>query len=136
MACHYSCSGTVSIMDLSYDRSSLTFTCTTTGGPATTVTWSRDGTPLVGGTYQQSQTLTDTASATYLNTLSITAKDNGLSGAYTCTVQNANSMDSESISVTGALMCALYHPICIIIINFTFQCAHCMGFYRPMKAGS
>ena len=50
-------SGSPSIAGLLYNRSTLTLTCTSTGGPATTVTWRKNGVAVeVDGTiYHQSQ---------------------------------------------------------------------------------
>ena len=56
-------------------------TCTSSTAPATTVQWSKDGSPVSGGS--SSQIVTDTVEATYINELTVTG---GQSGTYTCTV--------------------------------------------------
>lgn len=99
-----STAGVVAVTDLNYEESSLTLICTSTGGPATTVTWTKDGASLAAAdTYQQSQTITDMLTATYENRLSIITRSDSVSGDYACTVQNSNSIASspQSISVTG-----------------------------------
>ena len=62
--------------DPSTDPPVFTLTCTSTGGPATTVSWRRDGTMLSDdSTYSiTSQVLTNTATATYTHTLTVTGR--------------------------------------------------------------
>ena len=47
--------------------------CISTGGPPTTVTWRKNGQPLIidDTRYQQSQRITDTTTATYQNIIII-----------------------------------------------------------------
>ena len=89
--------------DLSYDTSSSTFTCTSSGGPATSVSWRRDGSLLAvdGTTFEATQVVTDTSTATYENRLTIVGKSEDLSGTYSCTVGNAAGSDSAQITQTG-----------------------------------
>lgn len=86
-----------------YDTLSQTFTCTSTGGPATTVSWTKDGSPLNadGIVFSTSQLLTDVDSATYENRLSILSKMEDLSGTYSCTVRNDRSSGSLEIEETS-----------------------------------
>ena len=70
-------------------------TCVSTGGPATTVTWTRDGAAVTGVT---SQTVIDMMTATYNNTLTVTGR---LPGMYNCGVENDRGFDAEARSVTG-----------------------------------
>ena len=70
-------------------------TCVSTGGPATTVTWTRDGAAVTGVT---SQTVIDMMTATYNNTLTVTGR---LPGMYNCRVENDRGFDAEARSVTG-----------------------------------
>ena len=45
------CVGDVSIAGgVTYDSNTQTLTCVSTGGPATTVTWTRDSTTVIQGT--------------------------------------------------------------------------------------
>ena len=86
-----------------YDQSSQTLTCTSTGGPATTVTWSRDNTTILldGSTFQASQIVTDTSTATYENRLRMVSKSASLSGTYRCSVWNTGGSDEDSLVITG-----------------------------------
>ena len=92
--------------ELRYEKSTQTILCTTTGGPATTVTWRRDGSSLSldGSTYQSSQIILDTASSTYQNVLTFTGpKSDSLSGTYTYLVENLRGSASLQLTVTGNL---------------------------------
>ena len=73
-----------------------TFTCISTGGPATTVTWIRDSGEVVGDT---ETVLNDPVTAQYTHTLTVTEI---LVGLYTCTVSNDKpSTASANITLQG-----------------------------------
>ena len=73
-----------------------TFTCISTGGPATTVTWTRDSVDALGDT---ETVLNDPVTAQYTHTLTVTEI---LVGLYTCTVSNNKpSTASATITVPG-----------------------------------
>ena len=76
-------------------------TCITTGSPATTVTWRRDGHPLAidGHTYHMVQTVTHRASSTYENVLTVSPP--ALGSTFTCAVSNILGSSAMSNSVTG-----------------------------------
>ena len=82
----------------------FTLTCNSTGGPATTVTWTRDSITVTEGT----ETVLDNAmTAQYTHTLTVTGR---LGGLYTCTVSNNKpSSASASITVTGNTLFSLIH---------------------------
>ena len=61
---------------LTDDPPVFTLTCTSTGGPATTVTWTLDDNPASG---TESQTVTNQLTADYTNTLTVTGR---LAGDY------------------------------------------------------
>ena len=74
----------------------FTLTCISTGGPATTVTWTRDSVTVTIGT---ETVLDDPVTAQYTHTLTVTGR---LPGLYTCTVANNKpSNSSANISVQG-----------------------------------
>ena len=93
------------VSSLTYDCYTRTLTCTSTGSPATTVTWTKDGDTLTvdGTTYSMTQTLTDRRTSTYENVLTLPATGD-FSGTYSCQVGNAlgdsNTMTFE-FEVTG-----------------------------------
>ena len=72
----------------------FTLTCISTGGPATTVTWTRDSQTAVGDTVT---TLINAISAEYTHTLTVTGR---LPGLYTCTVANEVTPAGASASIT------------------------------------
>ena len=71
------------------------FCCTSTGGPATTVTWSRDSETLSEGA---ETVLNDATTAQYTHTLTVTGN---LEGLYACSVANETSNDLARLNVTG-----------------------------------
>ena len=82
--------------DLNGANPQFTLTCISTGGPATTVTWTRDSATVTEGT---ETVLDDPVTAQYNHTLTVTGL---LPGLYTCTVENdKTSSDSASITVQG-----------------------------------
>ena len=78
------------IVDLTYDPMSGVMTCTSTGGPATSVFWNRNG--------KTNQIISNFYNATYINKLAI----NGYllddyKGMFNCTVMNTRGSNSLSI---------------------------------------
>ena len=74
----------------------FTLTCISTGGPATTVNWTRDGAAATGVT---SQTVVDQEAITYHNTLTVTGRE---PGSYTCSVANVRTAPPATASLTVA----------------------------------
>ena len=86
--------------DLNGESPQFTLTCTSTGGPATTVTWTRDSETVSGEMFSSRTVLTDTRTAQYTNTLTVTGR---LGGRYQCTVSNNKpSQDSAQLTVAGS----------------------------------
>ena len=82
--------------DLNEVSPQFTLTCISTGGPATTVTWTRDSGDAVGVTNTE---LNNRETARYTHTLNVTEI---LGGLYTCNVANNKpSSDSANITVQG-----------------------------------
>ena len=74
--------GSISISgDIMFNPDQRTLTCISTGGPATTVSWTRDSTTVV--TDITETVLNDPVTAQYTHTLTVTTW-----GMYTCTVSN------------------------------------------------
>ena len=82
--------------DLNGASPQFTLTCISTGGLATTVTWTRDSATAMGDV----MTVLDNAeTATYTHTLTVTAR---LGGLYQCNVSNVKpSSASASLRVQG-----------------------------------
>ena len=82
--------------DLNGANPQFTLTCISTGGPATTVTWTRDSDTITKGT---DTILDNQMTAQYTHTLTVTGR---LGGLYTCTVVNDKlSEDSANFTVEG-----------------------------------
>ena len=79
--------------DLNGESLQFTLTCISTGGPATTVTWTRDSTTLTEGT---ETVLDDPETAQYTHNLTVTGR---VGGVYTCTVAN-NKPSTASANIT------------------------------------
>ena len=96
--------GSPSVTSLTYDEQSRTLTCTSTGGPATTVTWRRDWVVItLGATYQQTKSLVDPVNGTYQTVLAIESSldQRSIEGTYSCTVENDRGESSETVIVPG-----------------------------------
>ena len=98
------------VSDLNGPTPQFTLTCISTGGPATTVTWTRDSTTVTEGT---ETVLNNPETAQYTHTLTVIGKYSGL---YMCAVANKKpSHDSASILCIGYKM--LQPEIIVIIIE-------------------
>ena len=91
------------ITSLTFVRSSQTLVCISTGGPATSVSWTKDGDPLTVDEipYQHSQIITDTSSATYENRLRIVSISDAVSGVYSCLVMNSRGQATTFTHIKG-----------------------------------
>ena len=82
--------------DPATDPPLFTLTCTSTGGPATTVSWRRDGKMLSDdSTYRITSQVTDGTAAIYTHTLTVTGR---LVGEYHCSVSNIRTPSGSSRS--------------------------------------
>ena len=100
----YTHAGSPSVTSLTYNKQSRTLTCTSTGGPATTVTWTRDGVVItLSATYKQTKSLVDPVAGTYQTVLTIdqTLSQSVIVGTYNCTVENERGESSETVVVPG-----------------------------------
>ena len=92
--------------DLNGESPQFTLTCISTGGPATTVTWTRDSTATINE--GNVTVLNNRMTALYIHTLTVTGRDHGL---YSCTVENTLSSYSTAYTVQGLPTC-----FCIILL--------------------
>ena len=123
-------SGSPSIASLLYNRSTLILTCTSTGGPATTVTWRKNGAVVEVDrtTYHQSQRVVDTRTATYENTLSSGVAANFI-GTFSCTVTNSRGFPgTKSVTLNGEHgdVCGVHTDKNEYIYNVSVHCI-CSG---------
>ena len=83
--------------DLNGESPQFTLTCTSTGGPATTVTWTRDSGTVSGGM----TVLDDPVTAQYTHTLTVTGR---LGGQYQCNVSNNKPSDGTAIFTVQSII--------------------------------
>ena len=84
--------------ELTAETPQFTLTCTSTAGPATTVTWTRDSETVSG---EEMSVLNDPVTAHYTHTLTVTGR---LGGLYVCIVSNNKpSTAMKNLSVVGML---------------------------------
>ena len=96
--------GSPNVTEVTFDKESRTLTCTSTGGPATTVTWTKDGAVITPSTtHQQTQMIVDTVGGIYQNTLTIAQSVTGdnLYGLYSCTVENSRGSSNRTVYFYG-----------------------------------
>ena len=93
-------------ISVQYYRVNQTVTCTSSGGPATNVTWYKDNVEInmissERGIYENSQIILDTINATYENRLRIVDKSSEATGTYTCEVKNPRGSMNGSLYIQG-----------------------------------
>ena len=91
----------ISSLDHGSSGDNFTITCTSTGSPATSVTWTRDGTPLTtdGVAYQ---TLRDGTTATYDNYLVVDEGPAALAGSsFACSTTNEINTATDTLTING-----------------------------------
>ena len=104
-------SGSPNITSLSFDGVTISLSCISVGGPASNVTWIRDGVviPENSASYTKSQQILDRNGSTYRNILT-GANSNDVLGTFECVVQNARGEDSRITKVVQckSLMQSMY----------------------------
>ena len=94
--------GSPTVTSLTFDEQFTTLTCTSTGGPATNVTWRRDGVVItLNATHQQTKRVVDPVDGTYQTVLTIDSSVGWIVGTYNCTVENVRRWSSETVVVPG-----------------------------------
>jgi len=94
----------------------FTLTCTSTGGPATNVTWTRDS-EEVSGDSSYMTVLDNTTTAQYTHTLTVTGR---LGGQYQCTVSNSKPSTATAQLIVAGSACSnkQYMPVHMLHIHF------------------
>ena len=98
--------GASNVTELTVDIESRIFTCISSGGPATTVTWTKDGAVITPSTtHQQTQMIVDTVEGIYQNTLTIAQSVTGdnLYGLYSCMVENSRGSSNRAEFLYGKI---------------------------------
>ena len=102
--CLYLHAGSPNVTNLTVNNQSRTFTCTSTGGPAATVTWRRDWVVItLNATHQQTKRIIDNSTSTYQTVLTIdlSVSQSDIPGIYSCTVENARGRSSRAVVIPG-----------------------------------
>ena len=103
---YVSISGSITLtLDIDGASPQFTLTCISTGGPATTVSWTRDSTPVTEG---NETVLLNPTTAEYVHTLNVTGD---IKGKYTCTVAN-NKPSTSSANIeceTACILVGIFH---------------------------
>ena len=96
--------------DPATDPPVFTLTCTSTGGPATTVSWRTDGIVLTDNSNNSitSQILIDAVTATYTHTLRVIGR---LVGEYQCSVPNIRTPSGSRRSLTVGKIPQIHHGL-------------------------
>ena len=88
------------IVEYSYDLNQI-LTCTSVGGPASTVKWWKNG-EVLDNIYDQQKRIIDLKISKYLNILFLgQLGPDDIVGNYSCLVKNSRGMDSKTIQLHG-----------------------------------
>ena len=130
IACKFSLltfhAGAPSVTSLTFSGHFLT--CISIGGPATTVTWRKDGVVIPpNATYQQTKRVIDNSTSTYQTVLTIdpSVGRSGIVGTYNCTVENARGESSMILVVAGEVSYFLSRSgtsillLCAVLVSVT-----------------
>lgn len=93
-----------------YEEAAFTLLCTSTGGPASRVTWFKDGAPIspMNTDYQMSQQILDFRDAIYVSRL-VGVAAGTLLGLFTCTVENSRGSANRSLELDSKIFRGVYH---------------------------
>ena len=130
----YCYAGSPSVTTLTFNSSSNTLTCTSTGGPATTVTWRRDGAVItLSTTHQQTKRVVDAVEGTYQTVLTIdpSVSSSDIVGTYNCTVSNTRGESSKTV-VTGENY-AFLHVQSIVTNSLCYSYIFSLGIYTMVS---
>ena len=95
--------------DLNGASPQFTLTCISTGGPATTVTWTRNSATNIG---EEMTALDNAETATYTHTLTVTGR---LGGLYQCTVSNVKPSEAVADFTVQGTYVYMYSTMLFII---------------------
>lgn len=83
--------------------------CTSTGSPATRVTWTKDGVLLTeSDTYRMTQVLYSGTTSTYFNMLEVNTGPYAVTGDYSCEVSNSLGSTTRNVTFRGLLAFSLH----------------------------
>ena len=109
------------VTSLGYDNQSRTLTCMFDRGPATTVTWRKDGAVITpNATYQQTTRVVDLVTGTYQTVLTIdsSVRQSDIVGLYNCSMEN-NRGRSSAMAAVGELI--LKEQVCMLLLHSLYE---------------
>ena len=133
-----STAGSPTITSLTFDNQPRTLTCTSTGGPATNVTWRRDGVVItLNATHQQTKIVVDAVNGTYQTVLTIdpSVDWSDIVGIYNCIVENVRGKFSDTVVVPGEtyiFYCSCYYVVYTVVSQ---KSAHPLGLAQFLVYG-
>ena len=121
--------GAPNVTNMTFIGQTATLTCISTGGPATNVTWRRDGVVIMpNATYQQTKRVIDNSTGTYQTVLTIdpSVDQSGILGTYNCTVENVRGLSSRTVVAGELFSCSTFWSAACNMVSY---CLHSAGFY-------
>ncbi len=83
---------------IQFNRTDLSLTCVSNGGPASEVVWTKDGDTVSTDNYTLTQTVSSTFPITYENVLTA-SNIADLVGTFTCTVSNIRGASNTAVVI-------------------------------------
>lgn len=91
------------IDNLDFDTETQTFTCISSGGPASTVTWRRNN-RSADVKYNRHQQIVNTITAEYHNILALDSEEpENVVGHYVCSISNERGTTETTLQLQGIL---------------------------------
>ena len=115
-----------------FHNESRTLTCTSTGGPATHVTWKKAGRVITLNTaYSQAQRITNLINGTYQTVLSTAPAVTDINDAYSCMVENTRGLSTAITEITSEdllLSCFRYYDMAYLFSGCYQMYMDCDGY--------
>ena len=95
--------GNIIDVTIHYNKEHQLITCSSKGGPVTTVTWSLNNRTIStdGQMYENSQAIINTTSSVYESRLRIIDKRSAMAGVYRCVVSNPMGSLHAELDIEG-----------------------------------
>ena len=106
-------------LHVALNRTTMSLTCTSTGGPPTTVTWRKNGVLVEDYLFHQSQRVVNTSIAVYENSLLYSSDLANIVGNLTCFGSNVRGSNEQTVELNGTAGVILYLTISLKILSIT-----------------
>ena len=132
--------GAVVVEHLRFDRRRQALSCTSTGGPPTTVKWAKNGQPLNIDevTHSQTQKITDASSSMFVTTVFIHHRPDlsEIVGNYSCIVINSRGMNQQTFEIQGKYLSCSTNKYIHVIAVIIYKGLKIMGHESSLPHGS